>query len=53
MSEEKLVPKLRFNGFDEEWKKDKLNELCEVQDGTHTTPNYTDEGIPFLVLIPS
>lgn len=48
MSEEKLVPKLRFNGFDEEWKKDKLNELCEVQDGTHTTPNYTDEGIPFF-----
>ena len=38
--------KLRFN-FTDEWKKSKLKEICNVQDGTHTTPNYVDEGIPF------
>ena len=29
MSEEKLVPKLRFNGFDDEWSTYKLSELSE------------------------
>lgn len=29
MAEEKLVPKLRFNGFDEEWKEDYLNKLFD------------------------
>ena len=48
MSEEQLVPKLRFNGFDNEWEKTKLKNICKVQDGTHSTPNYTDEGIPFF-----
>ena len=47
MADEKLVPKLRFSGFDDEWKKVKLSEICEVQDGTHSTPNYVDEGVPF------
>ena len=47
MSNEKLVPKLRFSGFDDEWKNCKLQEICKVQDGTHTTPNYVDEGVPF------
>ena len=48
MSEEKLVPKLRFSGFGEEWDKVKLGNICKVQDGTHSTPNYTDDGIPFF-----
>ena len=47
MADEKLVPKLRFSGFDDEWENVKLNEICKVQDGTHSTPNYTEEGIPF------
>ena len=38
---------LRFSGFDDEWKKCKLKEISNIQDGTHATPNYTDEGIPF------
>ena len=29
MSEEKLVPKLRFSGFDDEWKSFKLSEISE------------------------
>ena len=41
MSEEKLVPKLRFSGFDDEWKKCKLKEISNIQDGTHATPNLS------------
>ncbi|MCD8106783.1 MAG: restriction endonuclease subunit S [Oscillospiraceae bacterium] len=26
----------------------KLNTICEIYDGTHTTPNYTDSGVPFV-----
>jgi|SRR5690625_338845 len=33
--------------FDGEWKKMIVNELADVYDGTHQTPNYVDEGIPF------
>ncbi len=46
MSEEKMAPKLRF-GFNENWKTVKLSEICDVQDGTHSTPKYINEGIPF------
>lgn len=42
------IPKLRFEEFNDEWNKTRLNEICEVQDGTHTTPNYVDKGIPFF-----
>ena len=51
MMEENMITekrfKLRFSGFDDEWKKCKLKEISNIQDGTHATPNYTDEGIPF------
>lgn len=30
-----------------EWKVKKLNEITKVYDGTHQTPNYVEEGIPF------
>lgn len=30
------------------WKWVKLGEVIEVKDGTHDTPKYKDEGIPFL-----
>src|SRR5690625_1245845 len=33
--------------YDGEWKKMIVNELADVYDGTHQTPNYVDEGIPF------
>src|SRR5690625_4223486 len=33
--------------FDGEWKEVIVNELADVYDGTHQTPNYVDEGIPF------
>ena len=33
MSEEKLVPKLRFSGFDDEWKSTKIGECLDVKYG--------------------
>ena len=48
MSEERLVPKLRFSGFDDEWKSVKLNETGEIVTGatppTDDKDNFTDSG---------
>lgn len=32
----------------ESWKWVRLAEICNVSDGTHQTPHYVDEGMPFL-----
>ena len=48
MSEEKLVPKLRFPGYRQKWVTKKLIEICEINDGTHFTPNYVKKGVPFF-----
>ena len=49
MSKEKRrVPKLRFPGFTEDWEQRKLAELCNVYDGTHQTPRYTNSGVMFV-----
>lgn len=31
-----------------DWDKKKLSEICEVKDGTHDSPKYVKEGIPFV-----
>ena len=41
-------PELRFPEFSEPWKRSKLKDICNIQDGTHSTPKYTEEGIPFF-----
>jgi len=46
-----LVPKLRFPAFREagEWKEETLNQITTaIFDGTHQTPTYTEDGIPFF-----
>ena len=43
------VPEIRLNGFEGEWEIRKLNEVSEVYDGTHQTPNYTESGVKFFV----
>jgi len=40
----KLISKLSSNGVDFK----KLGEVCEIYDGTHQTPKYTDNGIRFV-----
>jgi len=34
--------------LDNSWELFKLQDLCEVKDGTHDSPKYFDKGIPFL-----
>ena len=49
--EKQLVPKLRFPEFynDVSWKEKFLNDLSpSIFDGTHQTPKYTQNGIPFF-----
>lgn len=43
-----VIPEIRFKGFTNDWEQRKLKELCNIFDGTHQTPNYTDSGIMFL-----
>lgn len=42
------VPEIRFAGFTDAWEQRKLAEIADVYDGTHQTPQYTDDGIMFL-----
>lgn len=37
-----------FENKNEDWKEKKLNEITEVKDGTHDSPKYISEGIPFV-----
>ena len=48
MVDEKLVPKLRFSGFTDEWKTVILSNVSDVRDGTHDSPKYLDEGYPLI-----
>ena len=38
---------MRFKGFEGEWEIKKLGEVVKIYDGTHQTPNYVANGIPF------
>ena len=52
MSEEKLVPKLRFSGFNDDWNHVKLGDLIKKGKAGGTpkssNPDYYDGPIPFL-----
>jgi len=50
-AESETVPKLRFPEFRDagEWKKKSLNQITTaIFDGTHQTPAYTEDGVPFF-----
>ena len=47
MEKQKNIPVLRFPEFEGEWLEKSLNEFSRVYDGTHQTPNYVENGIPF------
>lgn len=46
--QERNEPKLRFPGFEGAWEKLPLKDISNVFDGTHQTPEYTTEGVPFV-----
>lgn len=38
----------RLPGFEGEWEEKRLGDVCsQINDGTHHTPDYKDQGIPF------
>lgn len=41
-------PAIRFAGFTDAWEQRKLNEVVNVYDGVHQTPDYKDSGVMFL-----
>jgi len=45
--QELLTGKKRLKGFSGEWVEKKLGEIAEIKDGTHQTPQYVNDGIPF------
>lgn len=46
--EQRKAPILRFKGFTNDWEQRKLNEIANIYDGIHETPNYKSYGIPFV-----
>lgn len=46
----KMVPKRRFKKFLNagDWEQRKLEDVCNVYDGTHQTPRYTNSGVMFV-----
>ena len=42
------APKLRFKEFNDGWQKKELREISQIYDGTHQTPNYIQNGVPFV-----
>lgn len=45
--QELLTKKRRLSGFSSKWETKALGDLVDVKDGTHQTPRYVDEGVPF------
>ena len=43
-----LAPNLRFNGFDGEWTIKTLDEIVNVIDCKHRTPEYVENGVPVV-----
>lgn len=41
------VPELRFPGFRGDWEEKRLGEVARIYDGTHQTPKYVKQGVPF------
>lgn len=48
MSEERLVPKLRFNGFNENWNEDKFENIFDIKNGLNKGKDYFGKGIQIL-----
>ena len=48
MSEEKLVPKLRFSGFTDEWSEHKFENIFDIKNGLNKGKDYFGEGIQIL-----
>ena len=41
-------PEIRFKAFTDAWEQHNLEDIADVYDGVHQTPDYIDKGIMFL-----
>ena len=48
MENRKMVPEIRFSGFTDPWEQRKLDDITDVRDGTHDSPQYLEVGHPFV-----
>ncbi|WP_188118044.1 restriction endonuclease subunit S [Methanobrevibacter millerae] len=48
MNKKRLIPKLRFAGFDDEWKCISLSDISKIKDGTHASHKIVDDGVYLL-----
>jgi len=48
MVDEKLVPKLRFTGFDDKWGEVKLGEIFDIKNGLNKGKEFFGKGIQIL-----
>ena len=48
MTKKTDTPAIRFKGFSDTWEQRKLNEVVNVYDGVHQTPDYKESGVMFL-----
>jgi type I restriction enzyme S subunit len=44
----KTIPEIRFKGFSGEWEDKVLEDICDVRDGTHASPQYHRNGFPLV-----
>lgn len=42
------IPEIRFKGFSGEWVEKILEDICDVRDGTHASPQYQQNGFPLV-----
>lgn len=42
------IPEIRFKGFSGEWEEKRLEDICDVRDGTHSSPQYHQNGFPLV-----
>ncbi|ARQ05315.1 Type I restriction modification DNA specificity domain protein [Macrococcoides caseolyticum] len=47
-AKQSINPRIRFNGFNQDWEQRELGDVAVVYDGTHQTPKYKDKGVMFL-----
>ena len=41
-------PRVRFKGYTDDWEQRKLNDIADVRDGTHDSPQYHDKGLALV-----
>ncbi len=46
-AKDQKTPALRFPNFTGDWEEKKLGGISSIYDGTHQTPKYVKEGVPF------